>query len=274
MYTLFPSKSAIADIPKNYLHLLEVEPKSPALVLGATSTAFLEVGWQATLNKSYILVAEQKEKNVEKEEQPEEIELELFSNRFTGIVREMGALLQRIAFSVNVKERLDFSCALLDAQGDLIVNAPHIPVHLGALGVCTKAVVQALDLKENDVAITNSPAFGGSHLPDVTLIAPIHFEGKLAGYAANRAHHAEIGGIAPGSMPANAQNLAQESVVLKPQKIVEAGSLQWENFEQLLIQSPYPARALAENRADLNAALASIENGKNQLLQLFKKEGT
>lgn len=247
--------------------------QGPAIILYPTSTAFLEKGWQATQDEAGNLIAKLAENQEEKMNQPEEIQLELFSNRFTGIAREMGALLQRTAFSVNVKERLDFSCALLDAQGDLIVNAPHIPVHLGALGKCVKQVVKALELHENDVAITNSPAFGGSHLPDVTLVAPIHFEGKLVGYAANRAHHAEIGGISPGSMPARAKNLAEEGVVIHPMKMVKKGEVQWDKINDVLTTAAFPTRALQENLADLNAALASLQSGKKALQQLFQAHG-
>lgn len=247
--------------------------EGPAIILYATSTAYLETGWRATQDEAGNLRARRREKNNQKVDQPEEIQLELFSNRFTGIAQEMGALLQRTAFSVNVKERLDFSCALLDADGDLIVNAPHIPVHLGALGKCVKQVVKKLALEEDDVAITNSPAYGGSHLPDVTLIAPIHFEGQLIGYAANRAHHAEIGGISPGSMPARAKNLAEEGVVIHPMKMVKKGDVQWGIIKQLLTTAKYPTRALEENLADLNAALASLQSGKNALQELFYAHG-
>lgn len=250
------------------------EITGPAIVLYPTSTAFIEKGWQAVLDENFTLIAEQNDSTGELSEQPEEIRLELFSNRFTGIAEEMGALLQRTAFSVNVKERLDFSCALLDPKGDLIVNAPHIPVHLGALGVCVKQLAKSIKMEEGDVVITNSPAFGGSHLPDVTLVMPIFFEGTLVGYAANRAHHAEIGGISPGSMPADASRLAQEGVVINPTYLVKHGEPQWAEIKTLLTESKYPTRALQENLADLNAALASLERGKKNLLELFEEHGT
>lgn len=248
--------------------------KGPALLLYPTATAYLAHGWEARLDSGYTLQAQHRARQENARQRPEAVELELFSNRFTGIAREMGALLQRTAFSVNVKERLDFSCALLDARGDLIVNAPHIPVHLGALGVCTKAVVDALNLQEGDVAITNHPAYGGSHLPDVTLIAPIHHRGALVGYAANRAHHAEIGGISPGSMPASAKNLAEEGVVIPPRKLVEKGEVQWTALRSWLTEASYPTRALEENLADLNAALAALESGKRDLQSLFDQQGS
>ena len=129
----------------------------------------------------------------------------------------MGELLRRTAMSPNVKERLDFSCALLDAEGKLVVNAPHIPVHLGALGLCVRTVSRGREWREGDMVIVNHPAFGGSHLPDVTLVSPVFIKGRLTAFVANRAHHAEIGGRTPGSMPASACSLEEEGVVLSPE---------------------------------------------------------
>ena len=132
------------------------------------------------------------------------------SHRFSSIAREMGEMLQRTAISTNIKEREDFSCTLLDPAGRLVVNAPHIPVHLGAMGLCVRELVAHRALDPGDVVVTNHPAFGGSHLPDVTLVAPIHVDDRLLGYVACRAHHAEIGGIRPGSVPPDAKSLAEE----------------------------------------------------------------
>ncbi|MFZ6052717.1 hydantoinase B/oxoprolinase family protein [Halocola ammonii] len=248
--------------------------RGPAILVFPTSTTFIEKNWSASFDENLTLRVKRKQTEKTKAlDQPEEVQLELFSNRFTRIAEEMGALLQRTAFSVNVKERLDFSCALLDTNGDLVVNAPHIPVHLGALGVCVKAVRGELDLQEGDVAITNHPGFGGSHLPDVTLVMPIFHKGNLIGYAANRAHHAEIGGITPGSMPARATRLAQEGVVIAPTYIMKNGEVKWQEIEERLTSGKYPTRALQENLADLNAALASLNSGKTQLVELVEKEG-
>ena len=136
----------------------------------------------------------------------EAVELELFQNRFSAIAWEMGELMRRVAISTNVKERLDYSWGVLDPAGSLVVNAPHIPVHLGALGECVRSVTAILDLAPGDVVVTNHPAYGGSHLPDITVITPA-FDGQdeeLLGYVATRAHHAELGGIRPGSMPPSA----------------------------------------------------------------------
>lgn len=251
----------------------------PALVLTSHCTLAVDLGWEffldvfnnAMLEKTLDLT---KSKKATSNTQSKEIQLELFTNRFKAIAEEMGALLERVSFSVNVKERLDFSCALLDADGYLVVNAPHIPVHLGSLGMCVRAVKEVLPMHPKDIIITNHPGFGGSHLPDITLIAPVFTdEDILVGYVANRAHHAEIGGKRPGSMPPDAKNLAEEGVVIFPTYLVKAGKAQWHHIKELLTLSPYPTRALEENLADLNGALASIQLGINSLQKLCHSFG-
>ncbi|MBW2736589.1 MAG: hydantoinase B/oxoprolinase family protein, partial [Deltaproteobacteria bacterium] len=197
----------------------------------------------------------------------------LFSSKLSAIAEEMGEMLQRTALSTNVKERRDFSCAILDASGELVVNAPHIPVHLGSLGVCVREVTRALPLSADDVAITNHPAFGGSHLPDITLVAPVHHEGRLLGYVANRAHHAEIGGKSPGSFPTDAASLLEEGVVIAPRHLVRANEVLWQDIQTLLEAPPYPSRAVEENLADLNAALAALRHGQRELRGLAQQEG-
>ena len=243
------------------------------------------------------------------------IDLELFTHRFAALARGMGERLRRTAVSTNVKERLDFSCALLDPQGRLVVNAPHIPVHLGALGLCVRAVAKALPLGPGDVAVTNHPAFGGSHLPDVTVITPVyersarHCEersdeaismlqvprarsrsrsprplrglamterpasGRLLGWVASRAHHAELGGTRPGSMPPDARTLAEEGVVIAPRHLVRAGSPCWDDIAALLAAPPWPSRAVVENLADLAAAVAANHHGAETLRRLVVEHG-
>lgn len=208
--------------------------------------------------------------------QADPIGLELFTNRFTAIAEEMGALLQRTAFSVNIKERMDFSCALLTPQAHLLVNAPHIPVHLGSLGVCARLVLEVLPLGPGDVALTNHPRYGGSHLPDLTLLAPVYERedgGRLLGYVINRAHHAELGGRRPGSMPPDARTLVEEGVVFAPMRLVEGGSVHWDRIERMLLEAPWPSRAPRENMADLKAALASLHRGASMLRQLAQQHG-
>jgi 5-oxoprolinase (ATP-hydrolysing) len=187
----------------------------------------------------------------------------------------MGERLQRTAVSTNVKERLDFSCALLDPAGELVVNAPHIPVHLGALGLCVRSLREAIAMAPGDVIVTNHPAFGGSHLPDVTVVTPV-FEaedGPLLGYVASRAHHAEIGGIRPGSMPPGARRLIEEGVVIPPTYLARKGNTRWDDARRLLLEAPFPTRAVEENLADLRAAVAANHRGAEALVSLVREHG-
>lgn len=202
------------------------------------------------------------------------IEDALFRSRFEGIVGDMGALLKRTALSTNIRERLDYSCALLDADGRLVVSAPHVPVHLGALGVCVREVASRLELAPGDRVVVNHPAAGGSHLPDVTVIgAAFDPVGRRIGYVANRAHHAEIGGMAPGSMPAAARCLAEEGVVIPPLKFVEAGVSRIGKVEDLLRGGPFPSRRPEENLADLEAQAASVNHGLHAVEALAASDG-
>lgn len=247
---------------------------APAIVTSQNSTIVVEPGW-------IFLVDENNNALLQSTSQPKkdgnsfgkEAKLELFTNRFTAIAQEMGALLQRTSFSVNVKERLDFSCALLDNEGYLVVNAPHIPVHLGSLGVCVREVKKAIRIGKGDVIITNHPGLGGSHLPDVTLIKAVYLKNELIGYVANRAHHAEIGGRKPGSMPADATSLEEEGVIIPPTYLVKKGKIQWSQIEKLLTSGEYPSRLPNENLADLNGALAAINFGEQALQNLCHTYG-
>ncbi|MFN7116390.1 MAG: hydantoinase B/oxoprolinase family protein, partial [Saprospiraceae bacterium] len=251
--------------------------EGPAILLNSTSTAFIEPGWVAEVRQDKNITLE-KQPTTQRFKTPVEtkqaIELELFTNRFMAIAEEMGAQLQRTAFSVNVKERLDFSCAILDTNAELLVNAPHIPVHLGSLGICARLVRNKILLEKGDVVITNHPKYGGSHLPDVTLLSAVYSnDNQLIGYVINRAHHAEIGGKRPGSMPPDAKNLVEEGVVIPPTYLVKKGEVQWQTIENLLQHAPYPTRALAENLADMNAALASLRTGEAALQKLVQEHG-
>jgi len=205
---------------------------------------------------------------------PEAVELELFTERFAAVAGEMGERLRRTAVSTNVKERLDFSCALLDPAGVLVANAPHIPVHLGALGLCVRRLRETIELGPGDAVVTNHPRFGGSHLPDVTVVSPVFDEeDRILGYVANRAHHAEIGGARPGSMPPDARTLVEEGVVIPPTYLVRGGVPRWEEIERILAAGPYPSRAIPENLADLKAALAANLRGVEALQTLAEKHG-
>ena len=246
----------------------------PAIVASKNSTTLVDANWNFQLdeNNNALLVKKSDERSRNKNFS-NVASLELFSNRFTSIAQEMGAMLQRTSFSVNVKERLDFSCAVLDAKGYLIVNAPHIPVHLGSMGVCVREVMKRITMKEGDVVITNHPAFGGSHLPDVTLIKPVFYHKKLIGFVANRAHHAEIGGMKPGSMPVDATCLEEEGVIVAPTFLIKSGKPRWKEIETIFLTAKYPTRSIHENIADLNGALASVNLGEKNLKELCVRFG-
>jgi 5-oxoprolinase (ATP-hydrolysing) len=250
--------------------------RGPALVLEAHSATVVEPGWQLTMDAASALVLTPSARNRARvaETRPEAVQIELFSHRFETIAREMGEALRRTAVSDNVKERLDFSCALLDPRGELVVNAPHIPVHLGSLGLCVRDTVEVLPLGPGDMVVTNHPAFGGSHLPDLTVIAPIHLiDRTLIGYAAARAHHAELGGSVPGSMPPMARTLAEEGVVIPPTLMVEKGRSRWDEIRAMLLEAPLPTRAVEDNLADLKAAVAACHRGAEALRDLSTDHG-
>ena len=254
--------------------------QGPALIVEEHSSTTLETGWQAVLDATgQLLITRDAERSASKLDtqatQPESVRLELFTSRFQAIATEMGEMLQRTALSTNVKERLDYSCAILDPDGELVVNAPHIPVHLGALGLCVRRVREVLSMAPGDVVVTNHPAHGGSHLPDVTTITPVHDDaGKLIAYVASRAHHAEIGGVRPGSMPPDARCLAEEGIVLPPFHLMLAGEGRWNDAEARFREGPHPTRALADNMADLRAAVAANHRGATALSALAKEHGS
>ena len=254
-----------------------------ALLLDDFSSTVIESDFVLRIdeNETALIKKAESTKCITPKEHAQSIDLELFINRFTNIAEQMGVMLQRTSLSVNVKERLDFSCALLDTEGYLIANAPHIPVHLGSLGVCVRKVLEQFTLEEGDTIVTNHPGFGGSHLPDVTLITPV-FEKKLEqgaskkrliGYVCNRCHHSEIGGIRPASMPPNATHLSEEGVIISPTYLVKNGVTDWEPIHYTLTHNPYPTRSIQENIADLNAALAANLNGVQSLQALVAEHG-
>ena len=248
--------------------------EGPALFPDSFSTTYVKTGWQLEIDPGGTAVLNFVGSDLEtQKEQTRETELELFTNRFMAIAENMGALLQRTSLSVNIKERLDFSCALLDAEGRLVANAPHIPVHLGGLGVCVRELIKYFKFDEGDTIVTNHPKYGGSHLPDVTLVTPVFYAGERVGFVVNRAHHSEIGGISPGSMPPDAKNLEEEGVCISPFYLVKNGQSDWEGMRRILQSAKYPTRSVEENLADLNAALAANKNGSEALISLIETHG-
>ena len=204
------------------------------------------------------------------------IQLEIFNNRFMAIAEEMGTVLARTAHSVNIKERLDFSCALFDADGELIANAPHMPVHLGSMGDSVKACIAAASgFAMGDVMMVNDPFAGGTHLPDITVVAPVYLSGSKEAdfYVASRGHHADIGGITPGSMPPNSTTLQEEGVSFSAFPLVKAGEFQTETLSAALGEPPFPARNPSQNIADLKAQVAALARGTKQLKTLLDEYG-
>jgi 5-oxoprolinase (ATP-hydrolysing) len=249
----------------------------PTILQDGFSTLYLKEGWEAAHSPDGTWICQHSARAgsaaaaaVDSAPLSAAVTSELFRHRFESIVDEMGAMLERTATSTNIRERLDFSCALLDGAGHLVVNAPHIPVHLGALGLCVREVMTVLDLQPGDVAITNHPRFGGSHLPDVTLIAPVFCGDERIGFVANRAHHAEIGGKRPGSMPPDARCLEEEGVVIPPNFLFRGGKDRFADIAKILRSGPWPTRNLAHNLADLQAQAAAIHRGVAALGQLLQ----
>jgi 5-oxoprolinase (ATP-hydrolysing) len=242
----------------------------PALIVERHSVTIVEIGWHCTLHPyGALILAYRPVKAVVAFAHPEVVQRELFTARFTAIAEEMGEQLRQNSISTNVKERLDFSCALLGPTGDLVATAAHIPVHLGALGACVRRLRETVTMQSGEYWVTNHPAFGGSHLPDVTVVTPVYqpITNILLGYVASRAHHAEIGGTRPGSMPPAARTLAEEGVVLPPTL--------WhpDTLRCLLTEYPYPTRTLSDNLADLEAAVAANRRGAESLIALAEAHG-
>jgi 5-oxoprolinase (ATP-hydrolysing) len=252
--------------------------QGPAIIRDPFGTAFIEPGWKGVSGSGGSVQLTREETSSANAQVPVSRQLErtLVFNRIDGLLEEMGDQLQRTALSTNIRERLDFSCALLDSKGRLLANAPHIPVHLGAMGLCVRECLYHYKFYPGDVLVTNHPGVGGSHLPDVTVVCGLFdTEGNLMGYLANRAHHAEIGGCSPGSMPAEATSLEEEGVLIPPQWLIHNGVNNFDEIERLLKSAPFPTRALRENRIDLEAQLASLQRGRelfSGLLEDFAAE--
>jgi 5-oxoprolinase (ATP-hydrolysing) len=258
----------------------------PAIVCEPTSTAVIDPGWEGEiLGRGELLLSRRDEPNRQaastvarnaggRGAESDPVRLEVFNSQFAGIARQMGITLRNTACSVNVKERLDFSCAVFTAEGDLVVNAPHIPVHLGAMGETVRGILAANPvIQPGDVFATNDPYRGGAHLPDVTVVTPVHDEqdGRLLFFTASRAHHSEIGGIAPGSMPPFSRNLAEEGVLIDNFKLLDAGRPRLDELRRLLLSPPHPTRAVDDNLADITAQLAANRQGGRDLLAMVER---
>ncbi len=255
----------------------------PAIVLEPTGTNVIEPGWQAELTPlgdlllSRAATVETTHDLTPDLAQPDPVRLEIFSNLFQSIAEQMGFTLQNTAASVNIKERLDFSCALFDAVGQLVANAPHIPVHLGSMGESVQALIDTVgqSLQPGDVWVLNDPYNGGTHLPDVTVITPVFLQGQPQPtfFVASRGHHADLGGITPGSMPSTSRSITEEGILIAPMRLVADGVFQSGDVRSLLSSGPYPARNPEQNLADLQAQVAANAKGVQELQQMVQHYG-
>ncbi|MEQ8787702.1 MAG: hydantoinase B/oxoprolinase family protein [Pirellulaceae bacterium] len=253
----------------------------PAIVLERVSTIVVDPQWRAEVLSGGELLLEadlhaaavDSDHSTDDLKQADPVLLEIFNNQFAGIAEQMGITLRNTSSSVNVKERLDFSCALFTPSGDLVVNAPHIPVHLGAMAETVKRIIADNPvIRAGDAFVTNDPYRGGSHLPDVTVVTPVHGEDeRLLFFTASRAHHAEIGGIAPGSMPPFSRNLAEEGVLIRNFKLVDAGQSRLESLRQRLLSGDFPTRNVRDNLEDVQAQLAANQQGVRDLRRLIDR---
>jgi len=252
----------------------------PAIIAERNATTVVEPEWEARVTDQDHLVLE---RIVERRAAHavgttvDPVMLEVFNNLFMSIAEQMGVRLAQTAYSVNIKERLDFSCALFDAEGNLIANAPHMPVHLGSMGESIKTVIgrNAGKMKPGDVYVLNDPYNGGTHLPDVTVITPVYMEDhpEPMFYVGSRGHHADIGGITPGSMPPFSKNVEEEGVLIDNVKLVEDGRMLEAHMRELLGAARYPARNPDQNIADLRAQVAANEKGVQELRRMVAHFG-
>ena len=248
----------------------------PAIVLEQTGTNVVEPGWQAQQDIFGNLILEHVARPVRDlaSTKADPILLEVMSNRFMSIADQMGATLANTSWSVNIKERFDFSCAIFDGQGDLVANAPHVPVHLGSMSDSIKTVMQQnAEIVEGDAYMLNSPYNGGTHLPDVTVVTPVFVEGKATYWLGSRGHHADIGGRTPGSAPPDSTHIEQEGVLIDNVQLVQAGRLCEDEAIKILLSGKYPCRNIPQNMADLKAQVAANETGRRELLRMVASYG-
>ncbi|MEZ5589498.1 MAG: hydantoinase B/oxoprolinase family protein [Gammaproteobacteria bacterium] len=252
----------------------------PAVIVEPNSTIVIEPGWRALLREDDTIVLERYlplPKRVAVGTEVDPVMLEIFNNLFMNVAEQMGSVLQNTAVSVNIKERLDFSCAIFDPHGDLIANAPHMPVHLGSMSESIKTVIRenAASMQPGDAYVLNAPYNGGTHLPDITVIKPVFDAAgeRVIFYVASRGHHADIGGMTPGSAPADSTTVEQEGVLIDNFKLVARGRFLESEMRALLASGPYPARNPDYNIADLKAQVAACEKGAQELLRVIHHFG-
>lgn len=244
----------------------------PAIIIEPTGTNLVEDGWQASINRFEHLILTRIEERLQTKSvgtQVDPVMLEVFNNLFMSIADQMGATLANTAYSVNIKERYDFSCALFGPDGDLVANAPHVPVHLGSMSETVRTLIQRNqnNMKPGDVYMHNVPFNGGTHLPDVTVVTPVFDLGgkRILFYVGSRGHHADIGGTTPGSAPPDSRHIDEEGVLIDNVKLVDQGRLCEEEVRTLLASGAYPCRNPDQNMADLAAQIAANETGATEI---------
>jgi 5-oxoprolinase (ATP-hydrolysing) len=254
----------------------------PAILTEETATLVIEPGWRATVQADLSLVLthitpRRQPGNQGKTGGPDPVRLEVFNRRFMGIAEQMGVALARTSHSVNIKERLDFSCALFDSAGNLVANAPHVPVHLGSMSDSVRAVIakHGADIRPGDAYVLNNPYRGGTHLPDITAVTPVFDkqDEHLLFFVAARGHHADIGGISPGSMPANSHSIEEEGILLDNLRLVRNHRLDSTALRNALESGDWPARNAEQNIADLQAQFAANTRGVHELHALIDEFG-
>ncbi len=253
----------------------------PGLVVDDVTTVVVEPGWRLVAEGPELLrlsppTARRSSGDARPAAARDPVSLALFANAFMSAAERMGSVLERVSHSTNIKERLDFSCAVFDGEGRLVANAPHVPVHLGAMGESVRAIAAArgLDLREGDAILTNDPYRGGSHLPDVTVVTPVLVEGgRPRFFVANRAHHADVGGVSPGSMPPLSTSIADEGVRIHDLLVVRGGEFREADVRAAFAAGPHPARGPDERIADLRAQAAANAEGARLLLEMAAARG-
>jgi 5-oxoprolinase (ATP-hydrolysing) len=270
------------DVPVFRRDLLGADCRvdGPAIIAEANGTTVIDIGWTGTVNRRGHLLLERvgaiEGQSAGDDAAPDPVRLEVFNRLFMHIAEQMGTVLQYTALSVNIRERLDFSCALFDAEGRLVSNAPHMPVHLGSMGESVRSVIadKGDEIGPGDAIMLNSPYNGGTHLPDITVVTPWFADAdRPLFYLASRAHHADIGGITPGSMPSGSRHIDEEGVLIDHFWLVKDGEFRRAETEALFDDAKYPARNTAQNIADLKAQLAANQQGIRQLEKAVERYG-
>jgi len=252
----------------------------PAIIVEATGTNIIDAGWSGTLDKHYNLILSRvEEKKLQKGigTSVDVVMLEVFNNLFMNIAEQMGATLANTAYSVNIKERLDFSCALFNNEGSLVANAPHVPVHLGSMSEAIKTVVRLNkdNIYPEDVFVLNAPFNGGTHLPDVTVITPVFDKNgkEIIFFVASRGHHADIGGKTPGSGPPDSKHIEEEGVLIDNFKLFDKGIFREQEMRKILSSGKYPCRNIEHNMADLAAQVAANKTGIHEINSMIDQFG-